>query len=287
MNEQDIKKLKEKYFYFNNNADEYANIRDNALEQVLSNKTPSQEPTAYLVMSQTGGGKSSLKNYILKDILNLVQADSDDCKVFLPYCEEIMLNYPKLYNTLTRGDAYALEEDMLKSAIEQNYNIVIESTGKVKLWDKLASSRYDIKVYVLATSKCNSEFSILDRYVEQILNTEIKYPKLTEFSRHENSFCNVREFVKEYQNIPGINISVYARGKNKFSDLPIIYGKCNSEYSCPYEALLAGQVEDEIKFKQHFSLNNELLKKKIEQTKSQIPQTVLEELYERLNKIAM
>ncbi|MDD2376762.1 MAG: zeta toxin family protein [Clostridia bacterium] len=287
MNKHDIKKLEEKYFYYKNNVDEYSNIREKVKQQLLSKKTPSQKPIAYIVMSQTGGGKSSLKNFILKKIENVVQSDSDDCKVFLPYCEEIMKNYPELYNTLTRGDAYALEDDILKSAIEQNYNIVIESTGKVNLWDKLINSGYNIKVFILATSKCNSEFSILDRYVNQTLNIDIKYPKLTEFSRHENSFYNVREFVKEHQNMSKINIQVYVRGKSNSSDLPIIYGKCNNKYSCPYEALLAGQDTDEINFKQKFSLNSDLLKKKIEQAKAKIPHKVLEELYERLNKIVI
>lgn len=184
----------------------------------FAGKHPVAEPKIFVVVAQTGGGKSSLTARILKDNPNTVVIDSDAFKAFNPLKDEIVQKYPSLYGYLTRVDAYMHRDEVYEEAKNKGYNILIETAPSTKdpLFcvhpKELHERGYIIEEDILAVSEINSLISVHERFEGQI-ESKMDSPKLTELKRARDSYSSVEIVLNEAINTDYINVNLWKRGK--------------------------------------------------------------------------
>lgn len=183
-------------------------------------KYPVENPKIFLVISQTGGGKSGLTSRILKETPNTVVIDSDAFKAFNPRKDEISAKYPTLYGFLTGIDAYIHRDEIYAQALNGHYNVLIEiaPSTKEKLFsvdfEELAKYGYSVEANVLAVSKINGLLSVHERYEGQI-EAGMSAPKLTDFKRAIDSYESIELVLKDLINMQGTTLNIWQRGEEK------------------------------------------------------------------------
>ena len=182
-------------------------------------KTPVENPTMFVVVSQTGGGKSSLTARILKENPNTVMIDSDAFKAFNPRKDEIIRKYPTLYGYLTRIDGYMHRDEIYEEAVAKGYNILMEiaPSTKDKLFcvdiEDLHKKGYRVEEDILAVSEINSLISVHERYEGQI-EAEMDSPKLTELKRARDSYNSVEIILNDALNTDYVDVNLWQRGSS-------------------------------------------------------------------------
>lgn len=182
------------------------------------NKSPVPKPKLYVVVSQAGGGKSTLVPEILKSNENVVVISSDYFKSFNPKQEEILKTHPTLYGHLTGLDSYLHKEEIFKKALEGSYNILISVAPSTKEtlfglnFEEPLKHGYKININCLAVSNINSLLSIHERYERQ-LELNLKAPKLTDLKRALDSYDAIKQTLKYLVSLPCTNINVWKRGE--------------------------------------------------------------------------
>ncbi len=185
-------------------------------EYCFAGKTPVENPIIYLVISQTGGGKSNLSSSVLANNPNTVVIDSDAFKAFNPRREEIVKQFPTLYGFLTGPDAYMHRDEIYSKALSEGYNVLIEvaPSTKERLFNidfaELERYGYTVNSNILAVSQLNSLLSVHERYEGQI-ESGMKNPKLTDLKRAQDSFVAVRLILEDLINMPDVAVNVYRR----------------------------------------------------------------------------
>lgn len=192
-------------------------------DYVFLGKTPVDNPKVFLIIAQTGGGKSTLTSKILRDNPNTILLDTDAFKAFNPYRQMLSEKYPKLYGHLTGIDAYLHRDEIYEKAIKERYNILVEiaPSTKEKLFnvdiEELEKQGYIIDANILAVSKSNSLLSIYERYECQI-ESKMESPKLTDFTRAIDSYNAVEMILKDLVKKPKVLISIWKRGAFMFDN---------------------------------------------------------------------
>lgn len=181
-------------------------------------KHPVENPKIYLVISQTGAGKSTLTSHLLKiNHQNTVVIDSDNFKSFNPKKEHIQAKYPTLYGYLTGIDAYLHRDEIYTKALSEGYNVLIEvaPSTKEKLFnidfDELARYGYQIDANILAVSQINSLISVHERFEGQI-EAKMNSPKLTDFKRAIDSYESLGMILKELLPMDEVQVNIWKRG---------------------------------------------------------------------------
>ena len=181
-------------------------------------KYPVITPKIYLVISQTGAGKSSLTSHLMKiNHQNTVVIDSDAFKAFNPKRHTICAKYPTLYGYLTGIDAYLHRDEIYAKALAEGYNVLIEvaPSTKEKLFnidfEELARYGYQIDANILAVSKINSLLSIHERFEGQI-EARMSSPKLTDFKRANDSYDSLGMVLEDLLETPNVDVKIWQRG---------------------------------------------------------------------------
>lgn len=195
-----------------------------ALEKIrqycFRGKSPSVYPTCYLIISQTGGGKSGLSARIKSGNQNIVTIDSDAFKAFNPHSAEIQDKYPDKFGSLTGPDAYMHRDEIYQEATANGYDILIELAPSPNdkyfnvNFDELLAAGYTIDANVLAVSLANSLLSIHERFEGQI-ESGMKNAKLTDFPRAIGSYEAVEDVVRDLVARDDVLLSIYKRGNTE------------------------------------------------------------------------
>ena len=193
-------------------------------ELCFANRIPAralgQTPKAFLVISQTGGGKSALTAKILRENPNTIVIDSDKFKQFHSKRKELLEKYPTLFGFLTGLDAYLLRDEIYSKALAEGYNILIEiaPSAKDKLFninfEELSRAGYTVDANLLVTCIENSLLSIHERY-ELDLRSGKPAPKLTDFNRAIESSVVIPEIIEDFQRLPkeyNTTLTLWQRG---------------------------------------------------------------------------
>lgn len=248
-------------------------------------KTKSNKPKLYLVVGQTGSGKSNLTAKILNADSNCIVIDSDKYKSFRPDAEMIATEHPNLYGVLTGIDSYEHRDNVYEYAINNCYNMIVEKAPDMRNGlinvdiEEAIKKGYEIIILVLAVSKLNSALSIHERYEGQI-EAKLATPKLTRLDRHLQSFDGLNRTVKNLQSDRRLKIIVYERGIGNSQVPKLIYPRRHSElYNSPYEALIATQKKDLYRTLREFDTRFELIKKQMGKRNADAKQ------YEQLEEI--
>lgn len=188
--------IAELMLYYALSEEEHSKVLEEIREYCFRGKSPVDKsiarPKAYLVIAQTGAGKSNLSMKIKKDNPNVVAIDSDAFKTFNPYKDEIKQKYQQYFGHLTGLDAYIHRDEIYDEALSRGYDILIEIAPSTKEllfnidFEELAKNNYDIEAYILSVSEENSLLSVHERYEGQI-EAGMDAPKLTDLRRAKNS----------------------------------------------------------------------------------------------------
>ncbi|MBQ8425387.1 MAG: zeta toxin family protein [Clostridia bacterium] len=181
-------------------------------------KTPVINPKIYLVISQTGAGKSSLTSHLMKvNHHNTVVIDSDAFKAFNPRKNFICAKYPTLYGYLTGIDAYLHRDEIYQKALKEGYNVLIEVAPSTKErlfnidFEELENYGYAIDANILAVSRINSLLSIHERFEGQI-EAKMNSPKLTDFKRANDSYDSLGMVLEDLLDLDKVDVKIWQRG---------------------------------------------------------------------------
>ena len=226
------------------------------LADSFRNKTKTNNPKLYLVIGQTGSGKSNLTARVLEENPNCIVLDSDKYKSYRPDSERIAIENPTLYGFLTGIDSYEHRDNVYNYAINNGFNMIVEKAPDINKGlinvdiESAINNGYEIIVLVLAVSKLNSALSIHERYEGQI-EAKLLTPKLTNIERHNQSFEGLNKIVQQFQADKRIKISVYKRSDEVYEKPVLVYSK---------GILIKTQDEDNRKTIEEFKDRYELIK---------------------------
>lgn len=179
---------------------------------------PSQNPTAAVLISQTGAGKTSLREAINPESQVYVIINPDLYKKFRNDAEEIRRKDRTHFGALTGIDSYDHADNIRNYAMKKGYNILIEvapslQQGLIGVDEKeLEEHGYKIDLHVMAVGDLVSALAIHQRYETAIYIYNGKGDtKLTDLNRHDESYMAVDECIE------GMNperINLYIRSEN-------------------------------------------------------------------------
>ncbi len=192
-------------------------IRDYCFRGRAPIERPYKRPKAYLVIAQTGAGKSNLTMKIQRSNPNIVIIDSDAFKAFNPNKDEIKDKYPQYYGHLTGLDAYLHRDEIYDEALKEGYNILIEVAPSSRdllfniNFEELIEHGYDIEAFILSVSEENSLLSVHERYEGQI-ESGMEAPKLTDLKRARDSAAAVPLIINDLiDNHPEVKLVLFKR----------------------------------------------------------------------------
>lgn len=179
---------------------------------------PSAIPTAAILISQTGAGKTSLREAINPNGQEYVVINPDLYKKYRTDVEEIRAKDRTHFGALTGIDSYDHADNIRNYAMQKGYNILIEvapslKQGLIGVDEKaLQKHGYQLNLHVMAVGDLVSAISVHHRYESSIFVYAGKGDtKLTDLSRHDDSYAAVPECIKL---MDPRNISLYVRSEN-------------------------------------------------------------------------
>jgi len=202
---------------------------------VFSNKSPVGSSNAEILVSQTGAGKTRLRQLLLNRNKNTLVINSDLYKKFRPDVDQILKENPNYFGALTGIDSYDHASNITDLAATKSYNLLLECAPSNKQglvgidMDTLTKRDYSIKYHVLAVGDLISLLSIHSRYEDDIRDTGKKgEAKLTDIKRHDESYKGVENVLTE---LPTRCVSIYRRGTQQENQIPQMLTKNNFEES--------------------------------------------------------
>lgn len=175
--------------------------------------------TASIIISQTGAGKTNLRNLILEKN-NSIVINPDLCKKFRPDAKQIFEEDPTHFGALTGIDSYDHSNNISALAAEKGYNLLFECAPSEKQGlvgvdvDNLVENGYKIEAKILAVGDLISSIAIHERYEE---NPEEPGAKLTDLNRHDESYRGTSSAIKLLE---PKNVQIYRRGIKKEKYIP-------------------------------------------------------------------
>ncbi len=198
--------------------EEYLKTYFRIAADVFAGRYPEQEGKAYVLLAQTGAGKTKLREKTLRQDTNTVVINSDEYKKFRADAEQIRREDPVHFGALTGIDCYDHARNIVTFAVENAYNILIEVAPSLQQGmvgvdlEQLKRNGYEIHFQFLAVGDLVSGLAIHKRYEDDL---EKKKPgaKLTDLKRHEESYQALEKSLEEAGKVEGSKIEIYVRGK--------------------------------------------------------------------------
>ena len=203
----------------------------NVVHSSFYGKSKSQsQKVASIIISQTGAGKTNLRNLILANNDSIV-INPDLCKKFRPDAKQIFQEDPTHFGALTGIDSYDHSSNISALAANKGYNLLFECAPSEKQGlvgidvERLENDGYKIEAKILAVGDLISSIAIHDRYEE---NPEAPGAKLTDLNRHDESYRATSSVIRE---LDKRNIQIYRRGLKKENYVPQELTKQDLEYT--------------------------------------------------------
>lgn len=205
--------------------EDYLKVLYKIMAFTFNGKKRTGKPSSHILLSQTGGGKSNLRERILTENEGIVVIDSDSYKRFRDDSTEIQEKHPQFYGALTGIDCYDHVENVSRFTMEQGYDFLIEGAPSVSQgviginFDKLEQLEYAINYDALAVGDIVSQMAVHKRYEQALRDEKLKdSAKLTDIDRHNDSYAAV---VLVLQNSsPESSIEIYRRGTDEECRVP-------------------------------------------------------------------
>lgn len=182
----------------------------------FAGKTPSKDPKASILISQTGAGKTKLRELVLEKQGNTVIVNPDLYKKYNPNISRILQENPTHLGALTGIDSYDHANNVRNLATTLGYSLLFECAPSEKQGlvgidlDALCSNNYESDFYALAVGDLPSSVAIHSRYELELKKDPLaKGVKLTDLKRHDDSYKGVITVLKD---LPLDRVSIYRRG---------------------------------------------------------------------------
>ena len=179
-------------------------------------KTSSMAPTASVLISQTGAGKTNLRTILLQQNPNSVIINSDSYKKFRPDADELLEKDPTHFGALTGIDSYDHAKNIVDFATSHSYDILIEVAPSLQQgligvdMENLNRNRYSTKFHVMAVGDLISALAVHLRYENELSLSKVTGDaKLTDLKRHNESYQAVEKVLED---LDPATISIYRRG---------------------------------------------------------------------------
>lgn len=189
----------------------------------------SDSPSFVFAGGQPGSGKTSLVETIKSDNedINFVVIDLDEFRKYHPDFKEIREKHQKDGVLLTNSFAFAIENEMLSYVVQNKLNTINVSTLRNTeliaraIIDKILSSRFKVRAYVMAVSPEESYISAVARYYEQQSNSDC-VARFTSKEFHDAAYEGLDRTLERFVELK-IPITVCRRALVKDANPIIIY----------------------------------------------------------------
>ena len=189
------------------------------LARLIINKTPIDQPIAFLLGGQAGSGKTILQTMIDKKMNgNIIIINNDELKPLHPNYKKLSQKHGKEVTKLVTPFSSRMTEELIDELSKRRYNLVIEGTLRTietpKTTTKLLQERgYKVNLYVMAVSKQLSYVGTLTRFEDMFINNPLtarETPKRIHDEMIDKLPVNIDEL---YQNNIFNEIHLFTRAK--------------------------------------------------------------------------
>lgn len=235
--------------------EEHNKISKSINEIMIRGKTSQQNPIAIIDIAPPGSGKTGLNGMGVSQFRNnnVVVVNSDELKPFHPKANEIAKLYPKYYTKVTNQESNAWTDNLFNSAVNGNYNIIFEGTGRnIKLLKKMINMMYNYKIIVrvMAVNELNCLMSIIERYEGQV--SEKGWGRLVTLEHFYKAYNEMIDSIQQIEEINEIDLlEVYIRGEKATEPIKI-YSSNSKEFLNVKLAIIRGRKIDFANAKKHY-----------------------------------
>ena len=164
-------------------------------KDLLSDLTPQEKPLAFILGGQPASGKSKLaKEFIGKfSNDNILFVNGDIYREFHPNRQEL-INNPLLYSKETQIFSNVFTENLIREAIENKYNIMVEGTMRnpqvpYNTAKMFKENGYEVEILAISAPSVFTELGLYNRYQEEI-NFQ-GWGRLAEIESHNSAVTGI------------------------------------------------------------------------------------------------
>jgi len=164
-------------------------------EKILRSLTPQERPLAFILGGQPASGKSKLaKEFIGKfSNDNILFVNGDIYREFHPNRQEL-INNPLSYSKETQVFSNVFTENLIREAIENKYNIMVEGTMRnpqvpYNTAKMFKENGYEVEILAISAPSVFTELGLYNRYQEEI-NFQ-GWGRLAEIESHNSAVTGI------------------------------------------------------------------------------------------------
>ena len=186
-------------------SDTLLEVWNNEILKKNQASTPNQpKPQAFVLGGQPGAGKASMSQVTSERLdKNVVIINGDDFRKYHPEYRSLQKEQGQDAPKYTAEFAGKMTEAILKKAIDEKYNIIIEGTFRtsetpIKTLQHFKDSGYKTHVLIQTCHQSISWQTCLDRY-ERMLHDNPKEARFTDKKHHDVVVQNLAKNIQEVQ----------------------------------------------------------------------------------------
>lgn len=218
--------------------DKFAEVWEYEIEKKSMSAISNQpQPQAFILGGQPGAGKSSITKNARDNLRkNVIVINGDDFRKYHPDYKLVQTKQGQDAPKYTAEFAGAMTEAILKKAIEEKYNIIIEGTFRtsntpIKTLQLFKDNGYETNVLIQTCHQAISWQTCLDRY-ERMLQDNPKEARFTDKQHHDLVVENLAQNIKQVQKSGLVDhLQIFARvpvkGTNEFQQKEIYNSNSN------------------------------------------------------------
>ena len=164
-------------------------------EKLLRNLIPQEKPLAFILGGQPASGKSKLAKEFMGNFSNdnILFVNGDIYREFHPNRQEL-INNPLSYSKETQVFSNVFTENLIREAIENKYNIMVEGTMRnpqvpYNTAKMFKENGYEVEILAISAPSVFTELGLYNRYQEEI-NFQ-GWGRLAEIESHNSAVTGI------------------------------------------------------------------------------------------------
>ena len=164
-------------------------------EKLLRNLIPQEKPLAFILGGQPASGKSKLAKEFMGNFSNdnILFVNGDIYREFHPNRQEL-INNPLSYSKETQIFSNVFTENLIREAIENKYNIMVEGTMRnpqvpYNTAKMFKENGYEVEILAISAPSVFTELGLYNRYQEEI-NFQ-GWGRLAEIESHNSAVTRI------------------------------------------------------------------------------------------------
>lgn len=164
-------------------------------EKLLRNLIPQEKPLAFILGGQPASGKSKLAKEFMGNFSNdnILFVNGDIYREFHPNRQEL-INNPLSYSKETQIFSNVFTENLIREAIENKYNIMVEGTMRnpqvpYNTAKMFKENGYEVEILAISAPSVFTELGLYNRYQEEI-NFQ-GWGRLAEIESHNSAVSGI------------------------------------------------------------------------------------------------